>query len=68
MLLAAMSVFIIERQFPWAGCSMLVAASLSRIRLMHSYRWMPSDTVLELAWGNGARWAIGYALLSLLFF
>ena len=68
MLLAAMTVFIIERQFASAGCSMLIAASLSWIGLMHSYRWTPSDTVLELGWGNGASWAIGYALLSLLFF
>ena len=68
MLLAAMTVFIIERQFASAGWTMLIAASLSWIGLMHSYRWMPSDTVLELGWGNGASWAIGYALLSLLFF
>lgn len=68
MLLAAMTVFIIERQFASAGGCMLIAASMSWIGLMHSYRWMPSDTVLEPGWGNGASWAIGYTLLALLFF
>lgn len=68
MLLAAMTVFIIERQFAAAGGCMVIAASLSWIGLMHSYRWMPSDTVLEPGWGNGAAWATGYALLALLFF
>lgn len=68
MLLAAMTVFIIEREFASAGGCMLIAASMSWIGLMHSYRWMPSDTVLEPGWGNGASWAIGYMLLALLFF
>ncbi len=43
-LLAAMTVFIIERQFAWAGGCMLVVAGLSWKGLMHSYCWMPSDT------------------------
>jgi adenine/guanine/hypoxanthine permease len=68
MLLAAMTVFIIERQFASAGYAMLIAAALSWVGLMHSYRWMPSDTILEPGWGNGASWAIGYGLLALLFF
>ncbi len=68
MLLAAMTVFIIERQFAWAGGCMLVAAGFSWVGLMHSYRWMPSDTVLDLGWGNGAIWAMGYLLLAGLFY
>ena len=68
MLLAAMSVFIIERQFGWAGVCMLVAAGFSWVGLMHSYRWMPSDTVLHPGWGTGGTWAAGYLLLALLFY
>ena len=68
MLLAAMTVFIIERQFAWAGVCMLVAASFSWVGLMHSYRWMPSDTVLQPGWGSGSTWTTGYLLLALLFY
>lgn len=68
MLLAGTTVFIIEQRFTSAGSCMLIAAALSWIGLMHSYRWMPSDTVLEPGWGNGASWAIGYVLLALLFY
>jgi len=68
MLLAAMTVFIIERQFGWAGACMLVAAGFSWVGLMHSYRWMPSDTVLHPGWGTGGTWAAGYLLLALLFY
>ena len=68
MLLAAMTVFIIERQFAWAGVCMLVAAGFSWVGLMHSYRWMPSDTVLQPGWGSGGTWATGYLLLALLFY
>jgi len=68
MLLAAMTVFIIERQFAWAGVCMLVAAGFSWVGLMHSYRWMPSDTVLHPGWGTGGTWAAGYLLLALLFY
>jgi len=68
MLLAAMTVFIIERQFAWAGVCMLVAAGFSWVGLMHSYRWMPSDTVLQPGWGSGSTWATGYLLLALLFY
>jgi adenine/guanine/hypoxanthine permease len=67
MILAAITVWIIEQQFAkaaiWAG----VAALLSWVGLMHSYRWLSSDTVVHLGWGTGSRWALGYGLLSLLF-
>src|SRR5918995_5013908 len=68
MLLAAMTVFIIERQFAWAGACMLVATAFSWVGLMHSYRWMQSDTVLQPGWGSGSTWATGYLLLALLFY
>jgi AGZA family xanthine/uracil permease-like MFS transporter len=68
MLLAAMTVFIIEQQFMSAGFCMTLAAALSWMGLMHSYRWMTSDTILNPGWGSGTTWAIGYGLLALLFF
>ncbi len=68
MLLAAMTVFIIEQQFGWAGCCMLVAAALSWVGLMHSYRWTVGDAVLNLGWGAGASWALGYLLVAALLF
>ena len=68
MLLAAMTVFIIERQFAWAGACMIVATAFSWVGLMHSYRWMQSDTVLHPGWGSGSTWATGYLLLALLFY
>jgi AGZA family xanthine/uracil permease-like MFS transporter len=68
MLLSAMTVFIIEQQFGWAGVCALVAAGLAWVGLIHSYRWIISDTILDPGWGNGASWAVGYLLLALLFF
>ncbi|QFZ92496.2 NCS2 family permease [Synechococcus elongatus] len=68
MLLAAMTVYIIDRQFGWAALCSLIAALLSWIGLIHSYEWITSDTVIQLGWGAGSEWAIGYVLLSLLLF
>jgi adenine/guanine/hypoxanthine permease len=68
MLLSAMTVFILEQQFGWAGVCALVAAVLAWVGLIHSYQWIISDTILDPGWGNGASWAVGYLLLALLFF
>ena len=43
-----------------------MAALLSVAGLMHSYQWTPDDTVLKLA--PAWPFAIGYAVMSLLFF
>ena len=65
MILAAATVAIIERRFVQASIWCGVAAALSAVGLMHSYRFTPTDTVLSLqpAW----RWAAGYALMGLVF-
>jgi AGZA family xanthine/uracil permease-like MFS transporter len=66
MILAAMTVAVIERQFInaalWSGAASLLSAS----GLIHSYRWTASDTALSLtpAW----EWAMAYALMGLVFF
>ena len=68
MILAAMTVFIIEKEFAKAGLWSLLAAALAWVGLMHSYRWSIGDTILYLGWGAGAQWTIGYILLSILLF
>lgn len=67
MILAAITVYIIERDFRKAALWSLAAAFLSWVGLMHSYRWTVADTVLDLNLGAGGAWAISYVLLALLF-
>jgi len=66
MILAAMTVYIIEREFGKAALWSLVAAILAWVGLLHSYRWTIGDTAIHLGWGAGASWSLGYALLALL--
>ncbi|NET00127.1 MAG: NCS2 family permease [Sphaerospermopsis sp. SIO1G1] len=68
MILAAITVFIIERDFKKAAFWSLGGAGLSWIGLMHSYQWTIADTVVSLGWGAGGKWAVGYILLAILFF
>ncbi|MEP0869933.1 NCS2 family permease [Trichocoleus desertorum AS-A10] len=68
MLLAGITVYIIERKFKQAALWSLAAAVLSWIGLMHSYNWAIADTVIHLGWGAGGDWAVGYCLLAILFF
>jgi AGZA family xanthine/uracil permease-like MFS transporter len=66
MLLSAATVAVIGRRFRAAAGWCLIAAGLSMVGLMHSFRWVPSDTALSLrpAWP----WAAGYALMAVVFF
>ncbi len=68
MILAGITVYIIERKFRQAAYWSAIAAIISWLGLMHSYRWTIADTVVNLGWGTGAPWAIGYLLLTILFF
>jgi AGZA family xanthine/uracil permease-like MFS transporter len=65
VLLAAMTVEVIERRFRRAALWCLAAAALSAVGLVHSYRWTSSDTVLWLhpAWP----WALGYLVMAACF-
>ena len=67
-ILAAITVYIIERDFRQAAFWSLAAALLSWVGLMHSYRWTVADTVINLGWGAGGAWAVAYCLLAILFF
>jgi AGZA family xanthine/uracil permease-like MFS transporter len=66
MLLSAATVAVIGRHFRAAAGWCLIAAGLSVVGLMHSFRWVPSDTALSLrpAWP----WAAGYGLMAVVFF
>jgi AGZA family xanthine/uracil permease-like MFS transporter len=68
MILAAIAVLIIERDFRQAAYWSLGGAALSWVGLMHSYQWTIADTVVNLGWGTGNSWAVGYILLAILFF
>lgn len=66
MIVAALSVELLERRFRRAACWSAAAAVLCALGLMHSYRWTVADTVVSLhpAWP----WAIGYGIMAVLFF
>ncbi len=64
MILAAITVYIIERQFWRAALWALAAAFLSWVGLMHSYKWTLADTVINLQPGAALNWAIGYGLFA----
>jgi len=68
MILATLTVHIIDRSFGKAALWSLGAAALSWVGLLHSYQWTIADTVIYLGWGVGSSWAIGYGLLALLLF
>ncbi len=68
MILAGITVYIIERKFRQAAYWSAIAAVISWFGLMHSYRWTVADTVVNLGWGTGSPWAVGYILLAILFF
>ncbi len=66
MILAAITVYIIEQRFGQAACWAVAAAALAWVGLIHSYQWTVADTVIQLGWGSGATWALSYGLLALL--
>ncbi|NMG07685.1 NCS2 family permease [Brasilonema sp. UFV-L1] len=68
MILAGITVYIIERDFRKAAYWSMAAALLSWFGLMHSYRWTVADTVVNLGFGAGMSWAVGYTILAILFF
>jgi AGZA family xanthine/uracil permease-like MFS transporter len=65
MLLSAATVAVIERKWKAAAGWCGAAAAISATGLMHSYRWVTDDTVLELrpAWP----FVIAYGAMALLF-
>jgi AGZA family xanthine/uracil permease-like MFS transporter len=66
MILAAMTVMIIERRFIAAGAWSLVAAGLCLVGFMHSYTWTSSDTVIHFT--PAFKWALAYAITAVILF
>jgi AGZA family xanthine/uracil permease-like MFS transporter len=63
MILSAATVAIIEKKFQQAAAWCWTAALLSRIGLMHSFKYTGAGTTMALfepAWD----WVIGYALMG----
>lgn len=66
MILSAVTVHLIDRKFVTAGLWCLLAAVLSLMGLMHSYRFTGADTVG--AFGQAATaWALGYVTMAAIF-
>ncbi|GAB1543089.1 NCS2 family permease [Scytonema sp. NUACC21] len=68
MILSGITVYIIEQDFRKAAYWSIGAAVLSWVGLIHSYSWTVADTVVNLGFGAGASWAVGYLLLGILLF
>ncbi|EDM78011.1 hypothetical protein PPSIR1_19419 [Plesiocystis pacifica SIR-1] len=72
MILATVTVLIIERKFTVAGLWLVAAAALASTGLMHGYRWTIGDTVLDVfaPWRHPERlgWALGYLAMAAVLF
>jgi AGZA family xanthine/uracil permease-like MFS transporter len=72
MILSTVTVLIIERKFTIAGLWLLAAAALSSVGLMHGYRWMIGDTVLDVfaPWNHPERlgFTLGYLAMAAVLF
>ena len=67
MLLAGMLVYVIERRFLAAAVISAVAAAASWLGVIHAWSFSQADTVLQLGWGSGGPWALGYLLMAAVF-
>ena len=67
MLLAALLVYVIERRFLAAALMAAIAAAAAWLGVIHAWRFTQADTVLQLGWGRGGSWALGYLLMALVF-
>jgi AGZA family xanthine/uracil permease-like MFS transporter len=67
MLLSAMLVYVIEQRFRAAALIAGLAAAAAWLGLINAWRFSQADTVLQLGWGAGASWALGYLLMALVF-
>ena len=68
MILAAIGVALIERQFVTAAIWSLVAAFFSAIGIIHAYELTPSGITGRFGWLAAPEFILAYILLALLFF
>ncbi|MCP5006247.1 MAG: NCS2 family permease [Planctomycetes bacterium] len=67
MILASISVFLIERQFLRACFWSLGAATLSYVGIIHAYELTPNGIMSKFGLGVACEFSIGYCSLALLF-
>jgi adenine/guanine/hypoxanthine permease len=68
MILAAMGVALIERQFKKAAGWSLAAAAFSAIGLIHAYELTPAGVAARFGFLEAPEFAASYLLLAVLFF
>ncbi len=67
MILAAVSVFLIERQFLKASLWSLAASGLSFFGVIHSFRFEGNETLPVYGWAAGWTFAFGYLCFAAVF-
>jgi AGZA family xanthine/uracil permease-like MFS transporter len=67
MIMAAICVFLIERQFRRASMWSLVAAVMAFFGVIHTYQFSGNETVSVLGWNAGGSWAFGYLCFAIIF-
>jgi AGZA family xanthine/uracil permease-like MFS transporter len=67
MILASISVFLIERQFLRACFWSLGAAFLSYIGIIHAYELTPNGVMSKFGFGVAVDFSLGYCSFAILF-
>lgn len=65
MIMAAATVFVIERQFLQAALWCLGGAALAAVGLIHNFVWAAKDAPMAL--GFAGTWALGYLAMAVVF-
>jgi AGZA family xanthine/uracil permease-like MFS transporter len=67
MIMAAISVFLIEREFSKASLWSLAAAVMAFFGVIHTYEFSGNETISVIGWNTGGQWAFGYFCFAALF-
>ena len=67
MMVAAISVFLIEREFRKASLWSAAAAIMAFFGVIHTYKFSGNETVSVLGWNSGGSWAFGYFCFAAVF-
>ncbi len=67
MILAAISVFLIDKEFLKASMWSLAAAVMAFFGVIHAFRFAGNETVSVIGWNAGGRFAFGYGCFALIF-
>ena len=67
MILAAISVFLIEKEFLKASLWSIAAALLSFFGIIHTFEFSENETVSVIGWNAGGKYAFGYLSFAVVF-